>query len=137
MDLEAALRLYPGAESFVFGDGPDLSARLIDLVHDGSKRATCGALRDFAAGEAMPVVGRCDIVRDWAGQAQLVIRTVSLEVARFCDVTAEFALAEGEDATLEGWQAGHRDYFGRNGGFQAEMKLVCEVFDLVEDLAFR
>ena len=137
MDLEAALRLYPGAESIVFGDGPALSARLIGLVRHGRKRATCGALRDFVAGEAMPMVGRCDIVRDWDGQAQLVIRTVSVETLRFCDVGAEFALAEGEDETLEGWRAGHRDYFTRNGGFDAGMMLICERFDLVEDLAKR
>lgn len=126
---------YPGAVTFAFGDGPDLSARLLGLVRAGGKRATCGALRDFEAGEPMPVVGRRDIVTDWAGQPQLVIETTDVTLRRFCDVGADFALAEGEDATLEGWQAGHRAYFERNGGFQPEMMLVCERFRVIEDLS--
>jgi uncharacterized protein YhfF len=134
--LADAQARYPGAESFVFGDGPDLSAHLIALVRQGAKRATCGALRDYQSGaEAMPVVGRMDIVRGWDGGADLVIRTTSVQIIRFCDVTADFALSEGEDATLAGWQAGHAAFFARNGGFDPEMELVCERFELVEDFA--
>lgn len=35
-----------------------------------------------------------------------------------------FALAEGENETLEGWREEHRDYLSRNGGFEPEMMLV-------------
>ena len=47
------------------------------------------------------------------------------------------ALAEGENDTLEGWRADHEAYFARNGGFDPEMMLVFEQFEVVEDLADR
>lgn len=83
----------------------------------------------------MPVVGRRDIALDWDGIPLLVIETTAVSIRRFCEVDAAFALAEGEDETLEGWQAGHRSSFERNGGWSHEMELVCEWFRLVEDLA--
>ena len=125
---------YPDANTFAFGDSEGLSHRLIALVREGKKRATCGALRDFAGdGEEMPVVGRIDIALNWDGTPALALRTTEVTIQRFCDVDADFALAEGENETLEGWQNDHRDYFERNGGWDPEMDLVCERFELVED----
>jgi uncharacterized protein YhfF len=126
---------YAGAVTFTFGDGPDLCADLLARVRDGRKSATCGALRDFAhGGEAMPVVGRRDVALNWDGTPALIIETTEVTIRRFCDVDADFALSEGEDDTLEGWQTGHRAYFSRNGGWAPEMELVCERFALICDL---
>jgi uncharacterized protein YhfF len=137
-DMEDLQETYPGAETFKFGDGPALCGKLIDLVRAGKKTASCGALAEFEDGsEAMPVVGRCDIAANWDGTPALVIRTVKVEQIRFCDVTEEMALAEGEDDDLAGWQKGHEAFFTRNGGFDPEMMLVFEHFELVEDLANR
>ena len=98
--------------------------------------ATCEALRVFESeGEVLPVVGRRDIALNWDGTPALVIETVSVALTRFCDVGEDFALAEGENDTLEGWRSDHRSYFERNGGFDPEMILVCERFKLVEDLS--
>lgn len=83
----------------------------------------------------MPVAGRRDIALDWDDMPALVIETIEVAIRRYCDVSKEFALAEGENETLEGWQEDHRRYFARNGGFDPEMELVCERFRLVEDLA--
>jgi len=134
MTLNDVRAKYPDAETFTFGDGPELCALLLELVRSGKKSATCGALRDFeAGGEAMPLVGRQDIALDWDGTPALVIETISVERHRFCDVQEDFALAEGESGSLEGWRADHEAYFARNGGFDPEMMLVCERFRLVED----
>ncbi len=134
MTLDEAMQRYPGAETFQFGDSRALCRELLALVRAGTKTATCGALRDFQAeGVAMPVVGRRDISLDWNGAPALVIETLEVTRRRFCDVDADFALAEGEDETLEGWQAGHRLYFERNGGWSPDMTLVCERFRLMED----
>jgi len=134
MTLDEVLTKYPEAATFKFGDGPDLSALLLRLVREGRKTATCGALRDYESGqEEMPAVGRKDIALEWDGQPALVIETVELNQTRFCDVEAEFALAEGENETLEGWRRDHRAYFERNGGWDPEMILVCERFRMVED----
>ena len=134
MTLEEALAKYPGAEAWKFGDSEGLSAELIALVRSGKKRATCGALQHYIDdGDAIPEVGRIDIVQNWDGTPALALRTTDVTQRRFCDVDAGFALAEGEDETLEGWQAGHRRFFERNGGWSPEMMLVCERFELVED----
>lgn len=131
---EEAIARYPGARTFTFGDGRALCDSLLALVRAGGKTATCGALRDFeAGGEALPVAGHRDIALDRDGCPALAIETIEIEVRRFREVNAEFALAVGETDTLAGWQAAHRLYFERNGGWTSGMPLVCERFRLVED----
>lgn len=122
------------AVSFKFGDSRELCDRLTALVRTGAKTATCGALRDFDAGEAMPVVGRRDTVLDWDGNAVLRIETTEVTIRRFRDVPEDFALAEGE-GDFDDWTRGHIDFFTRNGGYDPDMELVCERFRLVEVLA--
>ena len=121
--------------TFTFGDGPDLCARLLDLVRQGHKTATCGALSDYThGGETMPQVGRQDIALNWDGTPALLIETTEVTTRRFCDVDESFALAEGENDSLDGWAADHRAYFERNGGWQPDMLLVCERFRLIKVL---
>lgn len=127
--------IYPGAGTFKFGDTAELCERLIQLVSQGKKTATCAAAADFAdEPEAMPVVGRCDIAAHWDGSPALVIKTTKVTKVRFCDVTEEMALKEGENDDLAGWRADHEAYFTRNGDFDPEMDLIFEEFTLVEDL---
>ncbi|TYC53445.1 ASCH domain-containing protein [Rhodobacterales bacterium] len=135
MTLEQLMQKYPGAETFRFGDGPDLCASLIKLVREGRKTATCGSLASFTTGdEAMPEPGRRDIALNWDGTPALVIETTEVTIRRFCEVSEDFALAEGENEDLAGWQRDHRTFFERNGGFTPEMDLVCERFRVIEDL---
>jgi len=134
-DLATLKARYPGAVTFRFGDGAALSSELLALVRAGRKRATCSAEAEIAAGETPPEVGRCDIVLDFDDVPQLVIRTEELRRTRFCDMTEELALMEGEDEDLAGWRAGHERYYRRAGIFDPEMGLIWERFDLVEDLA--
>lgn len=125
---------YANANQFSFGDSPELKDELLALVLSGKKTATCGALRDYSEGkEAMPVIGRRDVVLDGAGEPAAVIETLSLEIKRFDDVTPEFSDREGEGPYAK-WRAEHEAYFARNGGFSPDMELVCERFKLVEVL---
>ncbi|MGF1447711.1 MAG: ASCH domain-containing protein [Pikeienuella sp.] len=133
--VEALQARYPGAETFRFGDSAELSAELLELIRTGRKRATVTALRDVEAGrEAMPELGRQDIALDWDGRPALVIETVEVRVQRFDEVDEAFALDEGEDDSLAGWRASHREYFERNGGFDPAMMLICERFRVVETI---
>ena len=126
----------PAQNTFTFGDNEALCSALIALVRSGAKTATCGALRDFGeGGEAMPVVGRRDIALNWDGTPAVEIETVEVFTCRFDEVTEPFALAEGEDESLAGWQRGHQAYFTRNGGFSPDMMLVCERFRVTRDFA--
>ena len=104
-DIEDLQDTYPGAGTFQFGDSEGLCQRLIALVRQGKKTATCGAASDFAdEPEAMPVVGRCYIAANWDGTPALVIRTTAVTQVRFCDVTEEMALKEGKNDALVGWR---------------------------------
>lgn len=135
MNLEDLKKRYPEAASFRFGDGATLCASLIQLVREGKKTASCGALHDYMDdGDEMPLVGRCDIALNWDGTPELVIKTVSVEIKRFRDVDEELALLEGENDSLAGWRSDHQAFFERNGGFDEEMLLVCERFEVVEDV---
>ena len=127
---------YADAVTFSFGDSPEMADELLALVLAGAKTATCGALADYGeGGEAMPVVGRRDVVLDGKGRRAAVIETLEIEMRRFDEVDESFARDEGEgDRTLAWWRDAHRSYFERNGGFSAEMQLVCERFRLVEPL---
>jgi uncharacterized protein YhfF len=133
--VAAALARYPGAQTFRFGDTPELTAELLALVRTGKKRATCTALAEIGAAEVEPVPGRRDIALDAEGRAALAIETLRVVRLRFHEVTAEMALMEGEDDTLEGWRAGHRRYWGRQGRFAPDMEILWEEFRLVEDFA--
>ena len=127
---------YANAVTFTFGDTPALCADLLARVRRGQKTATCEALRNFSPhGDAMPTIGRRDVALNWDGTPALVIETTEVTIRRFCDVDANFALSEGEDDTLQGWQAAHRAYFTRNGGWTADMDLVCERFVMIHDFA--
>ncbi|WP_147124519.1 ASCH domain-containing protein [Shimia ponticola] len=131
--LDVLKERFPGAETFRFGDSARMSAQLLALVTQGKKTATCGAARDFGeGGEALPVVGRKDIALHWDGRPAVVIETLDVTRKRFCDIDAAFALAEGENETLEGWQADHKAYFERHGGWDPQMDLICERFRVVE-----
>ena len=136
MKLVEIQHRYPNSTTFKFGDNDALCQELLKLVRSGKKVATCEALRVYeTSGEIIPEVGRRDIALNWNGTPALVIETISVSLKKFCDVDEEFALAEGENDSLEEWRNDHRDYFERNGGFELEMMLVCEYFKLVEDLA--
>ncbi|MCS6624017.1 ASCH domain-containing protein [Roseibacterium beibuensis] len=134
VSLDDLRRRYPGAVTYRFGDGPKLCAELIALVRAGKKRATCSSEAEIAAGQDAPVVGRCDIAVDFHDVPQLVTRTLDLVPVRFCDMTEEMALMEGEDDSLAGWRAGHERYYRRKGIFAPDMKLIWERFEVVEDL---
>jgi uncharacterized protein YhfF len=132
-DLAAVLERYPGARTYKFGDGPEISDLLLGLVRSGRKRATCMPVSDVESGaEHMPEVGQRDIALHWDGAPALATETTSVEVKRFIDVDAAFALAEGENASLDGWRRDHQIYFERNGGFSQEMLLICERFEVIE-----
>lgn len=118
-------------ESSTFGDSPEMADHLLDCVINGTKRATCWSVADGQQTE----IGKLMVTLDGSGRPRAVIRTVELEQRRFCDVDLRFAIDEGEgDETIEQWRDGHRRYFERNGGFDPEMMLWCERFELVEVL---
>ncbi|HBI08781.1 MAG TPA: ASCH domain-containing protein [Franconibacter pulveris] len=136
MMTEDALRQkYPHAFWWSFGDSATMADELAALVISGKKKATCCSLAAFEREQLRPWVGSYHIVLNGARQPACVIRTVAMQLIRFCDVTAELAQQEGEgDLSLRYWQDAHRAFFEREGTFAPAMELVFERFALIETL---
>ena len=134
MTESAILANYPGASRWQFGDSPALADELLQRVLYGDKTATCGSYVAYQQ-EKSPMVGDYNVILNGRGEPACVIRTLSLKLTRYCDVTAEMAALEGEgDKSLAFWREGHRAFFTREGTFSPQMWLVFEEFDLVEVL---
>ena len=107
------------------------------LVVAGRKRATAPSLWFFDLhGFVSPSVGNLDIVTNWRGIAQCIIRTTAVHIVRFRDVSSEHARLEGEgDNSLECWRAVHWAYYQRelNGTKYTpteDMPIVCQYFEV-------
>jgi uncharacterized protein YhfF len=108
------------------------------LVLAGQKRATTPTLWFFESrGLSVPAVGDLDLVTDWRGIAQCIIRTTAVQVVPFRDVTAAYARLEGEgDGSLDEWRRVHWAYYRRElapaGRAPAEdTPVVCQCFEVV------
>ncbi len=119
-----------------FGDSPELADELLALVLVGSKTGTAALAWEYRqAGESIPAKGDLSIILDGRGRPAALIRTRSVTVVPFHEVTAEHAHAEGEgDATLESWRRDHETFWRRTtpeGVFSHDALVVCERFELL------
>jgi len=121
-----------------YGDSPELSQELIDLIRTGSKRAGTGLLWAYEAeAEELPQVGDIEIVVDHNYEPVLVTRVTTVEVVPFNEVTAGYAAIEGEvDGSLDYWREGHWNFFSRECARigrepRDDMPAVCSVFELL------
>lgn len=130
---------YPDTQvppAWAFGDDPQLADDLLALILDGTKTGTASALWDYAEGESVPQAAELSIILDGAGQPRAIIRTTSVNIVPFNEVTEEHAFSEGEgDRTLETWRRDHRAFWGRSGlggrEFNETMPVVAERFELL------
>ncbi len=134
--LQAALARWPGAQSYRPGDSAELNAEILALMRSGRKRASCEAWAVFDEGqEALPVVGRVDIVLDWGGAPALATRTLEVLRVPFAEMTKEMAAEQGEFTDLAHWRRGYEAYLTRSGRFAPDVAMMLERFEVVEDLA--
>ena len=121
-----------------FGNSAAMADELTELVLAGRKVATASLLRtnEIDPSDA-PIVGGYRVVTDFRGEPKCVLKTTEIEHVPFCDVTPEFAAAEGEgDLSLDYWRTVHRDYFEREAkqygfDFDDESIVCCERFRLL------
>ncbi len=121
-----------------YGDSPELSEELIELIRSGPKRAGTGLLWAIEEdGESLPQVGDIEIVVNHQFEPALVTRITRVEILPFNQVSAEYAAIEGEgDGSLEYWRQGHWRFFSRECARigrepSQEMPVVCSVFELL------
>jgi uncharacterized protein YhfF len=125
-------------EAWHFCDNETDANACAALVLAGRKRATAPSLWVFQAKSwPLPSVGTLNIVTDWCGVAQCIIRTTEVKIVRFRDITAAHAMAEGEgDGSLASWCATHWEYYQRElagTGYEPteDMPIVCHYFERV------
>ena len=126
---------YKDCPAWSFGDSAEMADELLGLVLAGVKTATSSALADYGPDETPAQPGSVEVVLDGTGNPRAVIRITSVEIVPFGEVDADFAAAEGEgDRSLTCWRNAHESFFRRRGLFDPEMLLVCERFELIEEL---
>ncbi|POP43379.1 ASCH domain-containing protein [Superficieibacter electus] len=124
---------YPNAHVWSFGDSAEMADELAQLVIAGHKKASCGSLAAWQQEEEKVSPGDYHIVLDGQQKPVCVIRTTSLKLIRFDEVSAEDAAMEGEgDKSLGYWRQSHQAFFEREGTFSDDMELIFETFSLVD-----
>ncbi|BDU50031.1 ASCH domain-containing protein [Haliovirga abyssi] len=125
-------------DSWYFGDNKDMADNLAKLVKQGIKKATTGLLYFYESEKyPLPKLGELNIVTDYNGVAQCVVKTTKVNIKPFKDVTEDFARTEGEgDKSLEYWRKAHIDFFSRElkevgKEFNEDMLVVLEEFEVV------
>lgn len=74
---------------------------------------------------------------DWDNNPKAIIKTTKIEIVQFKNITAGYALVEGEgDKSLENWKKTHWDYYTNEmKEFEEypdeEMDIVCEYFETI------
>ena len=121
-----------------YGDSPELSEALLNLIRSGSKRAGTGLLWAMEHDkDTMPEVGDIEIVIDHNNEPALLTRITKVEVLPFDQVDSSYAAIEGEgDGSLEYWRIGHWSFFSREctrvGRVPTQdMQVVCSVFEVL------
>ncbi|STW39368.1 putative cytoplasmic protein [Klebsiella pneumoniae] len=70
---------------------PQLANELADLIKKGIKTASCGSFASYQQEESAPRIGSYNIILDGQNVPVCVIRLISMQLVRFCDVTEAFA----------------------------------------------
>lgn len=87
VEVEEIKKKYPGADAWQMGDSPELANELADLIKKGIKTASCGSFASYQQEESAPRVGSYNIILDGQNVPVCVIRLISMQLVRFCDVT--------------------------------------------------
>jgi uncharacterized protein YhfF len=143
-DLVAKLRargveLPPGPVRVdSYGDSPELSTSLLELIRAGRKRAGTSLLWAMEAeGDLIPEAGQVEIIVDHRDEPAIVTRLTEVQVVPYDQVTSEYAAIEGEgDGSLDYWRKAHWAFFSREcqriGREPSEtMPVVCSVFEVL------
>lgn len=125
-------------QSFFFCANKKDADECAELVVKKIKQATSPSVWWFKKNnESFPKVGELAIVTNWDGEPKAIIRTVKIEIAKFKDITKEYAYIEGEgDKSLEYWKKVHWAYYENemkefNELPSEDMEIVCEYFETI------
>jgi uncharacterized protein YhfF len=98
-----------------FGDNAATAGVILDLIRRGEKSVTFSTPALYAGQRARtPVVGDIVVVTDFAGRPGAVVRTTSVRIVPFNEITADDSRYEGPPVRpLDAWRRVHWAYFTR------------------------
>lgn len=109
---------------------------LSDLINRGIKTATTSI---YTSQEDVPTVGAYSIVLDGKNEPVCVVKTKTVEIMPFKNVTAKHVYLEGEgDRTYDSWRKVHVRFFSweckeeLHMTFNEDTEVVCETFEKVD-----
>ena len=127
-----------GLRAMELGTPGEMRGELNALVLAGKKRGTAGLFAEYAEeDEQLETVGERMALLDSDNEPIGVLEITGVEIARFAEVTWEFADFEGEGFTsVEDWQAGHSRFWADEGTpVDDDTEIACISFRLVSALA--
>ena len=131
--VSTALQRYPGARPFKFGDSNEINGPVIQLVRSGRKTVTCDAVDNFKKrGQPIPVADDISIALWNHGLPSVALRTVSVGLLPFDEMTEDLIRPQGEFSSLEDWQDSFEEYLTRAGVFTPNVLMVVETFEVIE-----
>lgn len=128
--------LYLGELSFA-QDDDETSAFVTALVLSRIKTAMFEALENYELdNEPLPVAGAYYVLTSASGMPCGIIRTKTVSVLPYSEVTWEMAKKEGVEADMESWREAHDRYFEEQSDimgyvFSPTMSVVYEEFELL------
>lgn len=124
-------------EKIKFGGSSVEIDDLANKVLIGEKKATSSLLDYYLQGlKRKSKVGDCFAVLNSLDKEVAIVRIEKIEIVKFGDITAIFAIEEG-DGSLENWQAIHQLYYSKllseiGKELSSETLLVCEWFKVIK-----
>lgn len=135
---EKGINVETSYQSWYFGNTPEMTRELTELVLEGKKTATASlaAINKIKPDEA-PILDGYSIITDFERNPFCIIQTTEIRHLPFGEVDAEFAFDEGEgNQTLEYWRGVHWKYFTKEAAennleFNEKSLVCCERFKLL------
>ena len=120
-------------DAWSFGNTPEMADKLVNLVLEGKKTATCSLLRAYQGYEdEIPIVGVYSLICDGREKPMCVVFYTDTFICKFNETSERHAYEEGEgDRTLDYWKKTHFDFFTSYGDFHEDENLLCERFKVV------
>ena len=123
---EKMIVLLNKPDRWTFGIDVD---RLVNLVLDGKKTATT-CLYEL---DNVSKVGDISILIDSKDSNICFIKTISVVITEFKNITWDLAKLEGENKSLNEWKETHMNYFNKiNPNFNENTKVIFEIFKVIK-----
>ena len=123
---EKMIVLLNKPDRWTFGIDVD---RLVNLVLDGKKTA----ITSLYELDNISKVGDISILTDSKDSNICFIKTISVVITEFKNITWDLAKLEGENKSLNEWKENHMNFFKKiDPSFNENTKVIFEVFEVIK-----